>query len=234
MECHLTSFTSKRSKVVRALFRESLESGRAIATNTDHSSATMGGQKSRMEKALEKELLKKQRELEKSNAMVDELAVDKGRRPLPRKRKGRGRGSDHGADLHYGENNNGFPSARVNSQGPEDDHHLHGVHNRFDDDVPSIDAETIAGRGARPSFGPLFPPRGDESGDESGYDGDGRDRDNDLIRNSLRRSGPVDRAVTHGLAVTSATPVDGPNRKGRYGTGNADGSYKSRWHQMTS
>ena len=58
-----------------------------------------------------------------------------------------GRGSDHGADLHYGENNNGFPSARVNSQQPEDDHHLHGVHDRFDDDVPSIDAETIAGRG---------------------------------------------------------------------------------------
>jgi hypothetical protein len=29
---------------------------------------------------------------------------------------------------------------------------------------------------------------------------------------------PYDQYITHGLAVKSATPGDGPNRKGRYGT----------------
>jgi hypothetical protein len=39
---------------------------------------------------------------------------------------------------------------------------------------------------------------------------------------------------THGLAVKSATPGDGPNRKGRYGTGKADDSYKLRRLQLSS
>jgi hypothetical protein len=42
------------------------------------------------------------------------------------------------------------------------------------------------------------------------------------------------RSVTYGLAVKSATPGDGPNRKGRYGTGKADGSYKLRRPQLLS
>jgi hypothetical protein len=75
-------------------------------------------------------------------------------------------------NLHYGQNNNGFPTARVNSQEPEVDDY--GVLDRFDDDgVPELDAETIAGRGrVRPTFNPLYSPRGEgeESDEEGGSD----------------------------------------------------------------
>jgi hypothetical protein len=84
---------------------------------------------------------------------------------------------DHGADLHYGQNNNGFPTARVNSQEPGVDDY--GVADRFDDDgVPELDAETVAGRGrVRPTMKPLFRPRGE--GEESDEEG-GSDKDNNV------------------------------------------------------
>jgi hypothetical protein len=70
----------------------------------------------RIEKAQQKQKLKAARELENCFAANG----NKGRRPsskAPKKgAKGGARLSDHGADLHYSQNKNGFSTARVNSQ----------------------------------------------------------------------------------------------------------------------
>jgi hypothetical protein len=112
----------------------------------------------RIEKAQQTQNLKAAQELENCFAADGK----KGRRPsskAPKKgAKGGAQSSDHGVDLHYGQNNNGFPTARVNSQEPGVDDY--GVADRFDDDgVPELDAETVAGRGrVRPTMKPLYPP----------------------------------------------------------------------------
>jgi hypothetical protein len=128
----------------------------------------------RIEKAQQKQKLKTARERENCFA----AGGKKGRRPsskAPKKgAKGGAQLSDHGANLHYGQNNNGFPTARVNSQEPRIDDY--GVSDRFDDDaVPKLDAGTIAGRGrVRPTMKPLYRPRveGEESDEEGGSDKD--------------------------------------------------------------
>jgi hypothetical protein len=128
----------------------------------------------RIEKAQQKQKLKTARELQNCFAADGK----KGRRPsskAPKKgAKGGAQLSDHGADLHYGQNNNGFSTARVNSQEPGVDDY--GVLDRFDDDgVPELDAETIAGRGReRPTMEPLYRLRGEgeESDEEGGSDKD--------------------------------------------------------------
>jgi hypothetical protein len=93
----------------------------------------------RIEKAQQKQNLKAARELENCFAADGK----KGRRPSSKAPKNLGakRGAqllDHGADLHYGQNNNGFPIARVNSQEPGVDDYE--VADRFDyDGVPECD-----------------------------------------------------------------------------------------------
>jgi hypothetical protein len=95
-------------------------------------------------------------------------AQKKRRQPAAKKKsKGGARVSDQGADLHYGKNNNGFPSARLNSKEIEDDPYLLGVSNRFDDEVPSLDPEAVAGRKEKGSFRPP-----EESENESGEEND--------------------------------------------------------------
>jgi hypothetical protein len=132
----------------------------------------------RIEKAQQKQKLKAAWKLEISFAADGK----KGRRPSSKTpflgAKGGARLSDHGADLHYGQNNNGFPTARVNSQEPGVDDY--GVSDRFDDDgMPELDAETIAGRGrVRPTMKPLYRPRGE--GEESDEEG-GSDIRNDAV-----------------------------------------------------
>jgi hypothetical protein len=131
----------------------------------------------RIEKAQQKQKLRTARELENCFAADGK----KGRRPsskAPKKgAKGGAQLSDHGVDLHYGQNNNGFPTARVNSQEPRVDDY--GVADRFDyDGVPELDAETVAGRGrVRPTMKPLYRPRGE--GEESDEEG-GSDKDDDV------------------------------------------------------
>jgi hypothetical protein len=140
----------------------------------------------RIEKAQQKQNLKAARELENCFAADGK----KGRRPgskAPEKgAKGGAQLSDHGADLHYGQNNNGFPTARVNSQEPgvvvksiRDPIVVYGVADRFDNDgVPELDAETVARRGrVRPMMKPLYRPRGE--GEESDEEG-GSDKDDDV------------------------------------------------------
>jgi hypothetical protein len=138
----------------------------------------------RIEKAQQRQKLKTARELENCFAADGK----KGRRPsskAPKKgAKGEARLSDHGADLHYGQNNNGFPTARVNSQEPGVDNY--GVADRFDDDgVPELDAETVAGRGhVRPTMKPLYCPRGEgEESDKEG--GTGKDDAVEEIYNNM-------------------------------------------------
>jgi hypothetical protein len=132
-------------------------------------------QLTRIEKAQQKQKLKAARKLEKSIAANGK----KGRRPsskAPKKgAKGGARLSDHGADLHNGQNKNGFPTARVKfSQEPGVDDY--GVLDRFDDDgLSKLDAETIAERGrVRPTMKPLYSPwgEGEESVEEGGSDKD--------------------------------------------------------------
>jgi hypothetical protein len=69
----------------------------------------------RIEKAQQRQKLEAARELENCFAANGK----KGRRPSSKASKkgamGGARLSDYGADLHYGQNNNGFPTARVNS-----------------------------------------------------------------------------------------------------------------------
>jgi hypothetical protein len=118
------------------------------------------------------------------------IAADgkKGCRPSSKASKKGAKGgaqlSDHGADLYYGRNNNGFPAAKVNSQEPGVD--VYGVANRFDDDgVPELDAETVAGRGCvRPTIKPLYRPRceGEESDEEGGSE---KDDDVEEIYNNM-------------------------------------------------
>jgi hypothetical protein len=138
----------------------------------------------RIKKAQLKQNLKAARKLENCFAADGK----KGRRPSSKApKKGAKEGArllDHGANLHYGQNNNGCPSARVNSQEPGVDDY--GVADRFDDDgVPELDAETVAGRGrVRPTMKPLFHPQGEgeESDEESGSD---KDDDVEEIYNNM-------------------------------------------------
>jgi hypothetical protein len=128
----------------------------------------------RIEKAQQKQKLKAARELEISFAADGK----KGRRPSSKASKkgakGGARLSDHEADLHYGQNKNSFPTARVNSQEPGVDDY--GVSDRFDNDgVQELDAKTIAGRGrVRPTMKPLYRLRGEgeQSDEEVGSDKD--------------------------------------------------------------
>jgi hypothetical protein len=138
----------------------------------------------RIEKAQQKQKLKTARELENCFAANG----NKGRRPSSKAPKKGAKGGaqllDHGADLHYGLNNNGFPTARVNTQEPGVDDYR--VPDRFDDDgVPELDAKTIAERvHVRPMMKPLYRPRGEgeESDEEGGFD---KDDDVEEIYNNM-------------------------------------------------
>jgi hypothetical protein len=68
--------------------------------------------------------------------------------------------------LHYGKNNNGFPSARLNGKGIGDDPYLLAVLDRFDDEVPSLDPEQVAERKDGESFCP--PEESENESDDEG------------------------------------------------------------------
>jgi hypothetical protein len=131
----------------------------------------------RIEKVQQKQNLKAARELENCFAANGEKGRRSSSKAPIKGAKGGAQLLDHGADLHCGQNNNGFPTARVNFQEPGVDDY--GVADRFDNDgVPELDAETVAGRGrVRPTMKPLYRPRG--KGEESDEEG-GSDKDDDV------------------------------------------------------
>jgi hypothetical protein len=135
-----------------------------MANQHRYSSATMGP--TRIEKAFAAQKRKATQALESSFPI--ENNAEKKRRPPPVKKKSTGgaRVLDQGADLHYGKNNNGFSSARLNGKGIEDDPHLLGDLDRLDDEVPSLDSEQLAGCKDGESFRPP-----EESENESNDEG---------------------------------------------------------------